>query len=107
MSNGNTIHKPDANPILALVLSLFLLGLGHLVPNGQQRKFLFNLLATLAGTCACFLPGIVIAVLSIVDSYQTALRLQNGESIPENEYTFVPYFKVIKVIDKTATCAGA
>src|SRR5258708_25663233 len=107
MSNGNTIHKPDANPILALVLSLLLLGLGHLVPNGQQRKFLFNLLATLTGTCACFLPGIVIAVLSIVDSYQTALRLQSGESIPENEYTFVPYFKIIKVVDKTATCAGA
>src|SRR5216684_2893153 len=80
MSNGNTIHKPDANPILALVLSVLLVGLGHLVPNGQQRKFLFNLLATLAGTCACILPGLVIAVLSIVDSYQTAQRLQIGRS---------------------------
>jgi hypothetical protein len=49
----------------------------------------------------------VIAIFSIVDSYQTALRLQNGESIPENEYTFVPFFKIIRVIDKTATCAGA
>jgi hypothetical protein len=107
MPQGNTIRKPDANPVLALVLSVLLLGLGHLVPNGQQRKFLFNLLATLAGTCACVLPGIVIAVLSIVDAYQTALRLQNGETIPENEYTFAPYFKIIRVIDKTATCAGA
>ncbi|HKC13502.1 MAG TPA: hypothetical protein VKI41_15860, partial [Vicinamibacteria bacterium] len=103
----NTIHKPDANPILALVLSVLLVGLGHLVPNGQQRKFLFNLLATLAGTCACILPGLVIAVLSIVDSYQTAQRLQNGETIPENEYTFVPFFKVMSMIDKTATCARA
>jgi hypothetical protein len=42
-----------------------------------------------------------------VDSYQTALRLQNGETIPENEYTFVPYFKVMRMIDKTATCAQA
>ncbi|HXB55077.1 MAG TPA: hypothetical protein VN461_09865 [Vicinamibacteria bacterium] len=107
MSNGNTIHKPDANPVLALVLSVLLVGLGHLVPNGQQRKFLFNLLATLAGTCACLVPGIVIAVLSIIDAYQTALRLQNGETIPENEYTFAPYFKVVKIIDKTATCSGA
>jgi uncharacterized membrane protein len=107
MSNGNTIRKPDANPILALILSIILVGLGHLVPNGQQRKFLFNLLATLIGACACLLPGIVIAVLSIVDSYQTALRLQNGETIPENEYTFVPYFKVMRMIDKTATCAQA
>jgi hypothetical protein len=107
MPQGNTIHKPDANPVLALVLSVLLLGLGHLVPNGQQRKFLFNLLAILAGTCACFLPGIVIAVLSIVDCYQTALRLRGGETIPENEYTFVPYFKIIRLIDKTATCAGA
>jgi hypothetical protein len=107
MSQGNTIHKPDANPILALLLSLLLVGLGHLVPNGQQRKFLFNLLATLVGICACVLPGLVIAIFSIVDAYQTAERLQGGETIPENEYTFVPYFKIMSVIDKTATCARA
>ncbi len=107
MSNRNTIHKPDANPVVALLLTWLLFGLGHLITNGQQRKWLYTLLATLAGTCACLLPGIVIAVFSVVDAYQTAQRLQSGETIPENEYTFVPLFKIIRVIDKTATCAGA
>jgi hypothetical protein len=102
-----TISKPDANPIVALLLTWLVFGLGHLIVNGQQRKWLFTLLASLVGTCACLLPGIVIAVFSIVDAYQTAQRLQAGETIPENEYTFVPLFKVIKLVDDTATCARA
>jgi hypothetical protein len=107
MSNGNTIHRPDANPVAALVLTWLLLGAGHLIINGQQRKWLYTLVACLAGTCACILPGIVIAIFSIVDAYQTALRLQGGETIPENEYTFVPLFKIVSMVDKTATCAAA
>lgn len=102
-----TISKPDANPVVALLLTWLLFGLGHLIVNGQQRKWLFTLLASLVGTCACLLPGIVIAIFSIVDAYQTAERLQAGETIPENEYTFVPLFKIIKLVDATATCGRA
>lgn len=104
MSNGNTIHRPDANPPVALLLTL-VFGLGHLVVNGQQRKWLYTLLATVAGYIACCLPGFVIAILSIVDAYQTAERLQAGETIGENEYTFAPLFKVVSLVDKTATCS--
>ena len=104
---AKTISKPDANPVLALLLTWFVLGLGHLVVNGQQRKWLYTLLAGLLGSCACVLPGIVIGVFSIVDSYQTAERLKNGETIGENEYTFVPLFKIMRMIDKEATCNRA
>ena len=107
MSNGNTIHRPDANPVVALLLTWLVFGLGHLIVNGQQRKWLYTLLASLAGTCACILPGIVIAIFSIVDAYQTAERLQAGETIPENEYSFAPLFKIISMVDKTATCSRA
>jgi hypothetical protein len=107
LSNGNTIHKPDANPVVALLLTWFLFGIGHLVINGQQRKWLMTLAASLVGLVACLVPGIVIAIFSVVDAYQTAERLQKGETIPENEYTFVPLFKIISAIDKTATCSGA
>jgi len=102
-----TISKPDANPVVALLLTAFVIGLGHLIVNGQQRKWMFSLLATFVGTCACLLPGIVIAVLSVIDSYQTAERLQKGETIGENEYTFAPLFKVVRLIDKEATCKNA
>lgn len=104
---NKTISKPDANPIVALLLTWLVFGIGHLIVNGQQRKWLFTLLASLVGTCACVVPGIVIAIFSIVDAYQTAVRLQAGESIPENEYTFAPLFKIIKLVDGTATCARA
>ena len=105
--NGGSIHKPDANPVLALILTWLLFGLGHLIVNGQQRKWLYTLLASLVGTCACIIPGIVISIFSIVDAYQTALRLQAGETIGENEYTFAPLFKVVSMVDKTATLASA
>lgn len=104
---SKTISKPDANPVVALLLTLFVLGLGHLVVNGQQRKWMYTLLASVVGSCACIVPGLVISILSVVDAYQTALRLQAGETIGENEYTFAPLFKVISYVDKEATCKNA
>ena len=104
---SKTISKPDANPIVALLLTWFVLGLGHLIVNGQQRKWMYTLLASVIGCCACLIPGIVISIFSIIDAYQTALRLQAGETIGENEYTFAPLFKVVSYIDKGATCKNA
>lgn len=33
-----TIKKPDADPLVALLLTLFVIQIGHFVINGQQRK---------------------------------------------------------------------
>ena len=104
---SKTISRPEANPVVALLLTAFVLGLGHLIVNGQQRKWLYTLLASLVGSCACLLPGVIIAVFSIVDAYQTAVRLQGGETIGENEYTFAPLFKIVSFVDKEATCKNA
>jgi len=103
---SNTIQKPDANPIVAALLTWLLLGSGHYY-NGQQRKWLYTLGASLIGICACVLPSIVISILSIIDAYQTAERLKNGEAIPENEYSQPMLFKIISYMDKTATCSRA
>lgn len=102
-----TISKPDANPVVAALLTWFLFGTGHLIINGQQRKWMFTLIATIVGYILCVLPGVVIAILSIIDSYQTAERLKNGEAIPENEYSMPMLFKIVSMIDKTATCSKA
>ena len=106
MSTG-TIHKPDANPVLALILTWFVLGTGHFLINGQQRKWIYTLVAGIIGSILCFLPGIVVGVCSVIDAYQTAARLQKGETIGENEYTFPLLFKIMSKIDKTATCKNA
>jgi hypothetical protein len=104
---SNTIQKPEANPIAAALLTWLLLGSGHMLINGQQRKWLYTLGATFIGTLLCCLPGIVVGILSIVDSYQTAERLRSGEAIPVNEYTQPMLFKIVSYIDKTATCSRA
>ena len=101
------ITKPDANPVVALLLTWFVFGIGHILINGQQRKWLYLLVAGIIGSFLCLLPGIIIQVFSIIDSYQTAERLQKGEEIDENEYSFVPLFKLMKMIDGTATCSRA
>ncbi len=102
----STIRKPDANPILAVLLTWFLLGSGHVIVNGQQRKWIFTLVATVIGNFLCMLPGIVVALLSIVDAYQTATRLQAGEEIGENEYSNEMLFKIVSKLDSTATFRG-
>ena len=103
----NKIKKPDANPVVALLLTWFAFNLGHLLVNGQQRKFIYTLIACFIGFIVCILPGIVISILSVVEAYQTAVRLQKGEEIGENEYTHPLLYKIVKLIDKEATCAQA
>jgi len=101
-----TIKKPDANPVVALLLTAFVFNLGHLLINGQQRKWIFTLLTALITLPLCGF-GMLVSIMSIIDAYQTAERLQKGEEIPENEYSFPLLYKVISIIDKTATCSKA
>ncbi|MFT5302443.1 MAG: amino acid permease [Mariniblastus sp.] len=103
----STISKPDANPIAAALLTWFVLGIGHIVINGQTNKWIFTLVATIIGSILCVLPGIVVGILSVIDSYQTAERLRSGETIPENEYSNVMLYKICKILDKKATCKNA
>jgi hypothetical protein len=102
-NNAQTIKSPEANPIVAVLLTWFVFHLGHFVVNKQQRKWLFTLIATIIGSVLCCLPGVVIGILSIVDSYQTATRLKNGEEIGVNEYSNGLLFQIIKLVDKEAT----
>lgn len=103
----NQISKPDANPIVAALLTWFVFGIGHIVINGQTNKWMWTIIATFIGAILCFLPGMVIGILSVVDSYQTAERLKNGETIGENEYSQPLLYKICKILDKNATCKNA
>ena len=96
------ISKPDANPIVAALLTWFVFGIGHLVINGQQKKWLFILIATIVGSFLCILPGVIIAVFSVIDSYTTAQKLASGAEIDENEYTFGPLYSIMKLVQKDA-----
>ena len=106
-SDSEMISKPDANPILALILTWFVFGLGHMIINGQTNKWIWIMVATFVGMILCFLPGMIISIMSVVDAYQTATRLKNGETIGQNEYSFPLLFKICKILDKKATCKNA
>ena len=101
------IKKPGANPIASALLTAFVLGIGHVVINGQTNKWIFTLVATFIGSMLCGIPGVIVAILSIVDSYQTSERLQKGETIGENEYSNPMLYKICKILDKKATCKNA
>lgn len=106
-SDSEMISKPDANPVIAAVLTWFVFGLGHMIINGQTNKWIWIMVATFVGMILCFLPGMIISIMSIVDAYQTATRLKNGETIGQNEYSFPLLFKICKILDKKATCKNA
>jgi hypothetical protein len=106
-SDSEMISKPDANPVIAAVLTWFVFGLGHIIINGQTNKWIWIMVATFVGMILCFLPGMIISIMSIVDAYQTATRLKNGETIGQNEYSFPLLFKICKILDKKATCKNA
>ncbi|HVT82445.1 MAG TPA: hypothetical protein VHM90_17520 [Phycisphaerae bacterium] len=96
------ISKPDANPVVAALLTWLLLGTGHWLINGQQKKWIMILVATLIGSILCCLPGTVIAILSIIDAYKTAQKLKAGKEIDENEYTVPLLFKIVSKLHKEA-----
>jgi len=106
-SDTDKISKPDANPVLAAVLTWFAFGLGHMIVNGQTNKWIWIMVTGTVGTILCCIPGMVIGILSIIDAYQTAVRLKSGETIGENEYSFPLLYKICKKLDKNATCKNA
>ena len=96
------ISKPGANPIVAALLTWLLFQTGHIIINGQQKKWLMCLLAWFIGYICCILPGLIIWIFSIIDSYKTAQKLQAGKEIDENEYSFELLYKIVKIIHKDA-----
>jgi TM2 domain-containing membrane protein YozV len=101
----NAITKPSASPILAAACSI-IWGMGALY-NGQMSKWAVLVLIMWLGCMICALPGVFIWVLGIIDAYQTAQRLESGESLPENEYSLPLLYNIAKIIDQTATCSRA
>jgi hypothetical protein len=110
-SNQKMVSRLDASPVLAALLTLFAFNTGH-VYNGQigtkwPVTTLLISIGFIVGSILCGLPGLLVLVLSIIDSYQTAGRLRAGEAIAENEYSLSLLYQIVKFIDKTATCSAA
>lgn len=80
---GELIQKPDTNPIVVALLNLLLLGgVGYFI-MGQQKKGIISIVATLIGSC--FGIGVIVPWITAYDAYLLGQKLQNGESIGQNQ----------------------
>ena len=78
-SQGTNLAKK--NPILALILSLIICGVGQMY-NGQLLKGVIMLVATIIMAIATLWPiSLIIVVYSMYDAYTTAQKINNGEVV--------------------------
>ncbi|MDR2560898.1 MAG: FHA domain-containing protein [Holophagales bacterium] len=122
------VFRPGADAASACILTLFLLGAGHMIVNGQQRKWAFNVLALfLASIVSCILahllpptafggsnagiyavlliwllPMIIIHVLYSIDAFMTGKSLRYGRTLHEDEYSLPLLYSIVRIFDKMA-----
>lgn len=82
----SALPPPQKNVHAAVVLSFFFPGFGQ-VYNGQYKKGILVLVATIFGFYIFLVPGIVILGAGVYDAYRTARR-QNLGLIPHGEMHF-------------------
>ncbi|MBP1927971.1 TM2 domain-containing membrane protein YozV [Methanolinea mesophila] len=66
--------KPQKNPVVALILSLILSGLGQFY-NGQYLKGILLLFAELVGFALFIVPGIIVWIFGMYDAYTSAKKI--------------------------------
>ena len=75
---------PPKSPVVAAVLSLFLLGGAGQIYLGQQKKGIILVVATLLLSCIGI--GFVIWIVGVIDAYILADKLQKGQPIGDMQW---------------------
>jgi TM2 domain-containing membrane protein YozV len=75
---------PPKDPIIALVLSLLLLGGAGQIYLGQTTKGIVILVATLLLSCIGI--GFIVWIVGVIDAYQIATMLKNGQAVGEWQF---------------------
>ena len=76
--------SPPKSPVLALVLSLLLLGGAGQIYLGQVTKGIVLIVATLLLSCIGI--GIIVWIVGIIDAYMIGQKLERGEPVEEWEF---------------------
>lgn len=101
------LEKKGISPIVAVIANWFVFGfLGYFL-LGQTKKALYICIAIFVGIILCFVPGIIISVLGLIDVYKVAEAVEKGQEVDENEYKMELLYKVAKMIHKEAVFKGA
>lgn len=101
------LEKKGVNPVVAVIANWFVLGILGYILLGQTSKSIKFLITGIIGSICCVIPGMIIGILGLVDVYQVAVAVENGEEVDEHEYKNALLFKICKIIDKDAICKAA
>ncbi|PCJ59741.1 MAG: hypothetical protein COA79_10065 [Planctomycetota bacterium] len=96
------VENKNVSPVVALIANWFVFGILGYYMIGQTNKGIMVVVATMIGSILCVLPGMVIALLALMDVFQTAQAIEKGEDVDENEYKNGLLFKIVKIIHKDA-----
>jgi TM2 domain-containing membrane protein YozV len=75
--------NPEKNPIISLILSFFISGLGQ-VYNGETLKGVALFFGTIIGYMIFVIPGVIVWVYGMYDAYTTAKKMNEG-TVPYKE----------------------
>ena len=100
--SANYLPNKGLNPIAAAAASWFCGPLGYIL-LGQTHKSLYVFAASIIGLCLCLFPGIIVTILGVVDTYSVAKAVSEGQQVGTNEYKVELLYKIVRLIDKTAT----
>ena len=76
--------SPPKDPVLALILSFLLLGGAGQIYLGQTTKGIVIIAASALLSCVGI--GVVVWIVGIIDAYQIATLLKNGQSVGEWQF---------------------
>ncbi len=99
------LEKKNIPPLVVAICNLFFACIGYVL-IGQTGKVVPMLIAWVVGVLLCGLPSFIVAFLAILDGFQVATAVANGESVDENEYKVELLYKIAKVVHKDAVFNG-
>jgi len=76
---------PPKDPLLALILSLFLAGGAGQIYLGQTTKGIVIIVVSLV-LSPCFGIGLIPWLVGVIDAYQIAAMLKNGQSVGDWQF---------------------
>ena len=100
------LENKQVNPIAARAANGLVFGILGYILLGQTSKAIKVLITTILASFLCVIPGIIVGICSLVDVFQVATAVAQGDEVDEHEYKVELLDKFCKIIDKSAVFKG-
>ena len=100
------LENKQVEPVVAVLANWFVMGFLGYVLLGQTNKGVMVMLCAFIGSMICLLPGMLVAILGLMDVHAVATAVKAGEVVDENEYKNKTLYGIAKIIHKDAVYNG-